>query len=170
MSITTVAKASDVEQRRLLQRRSQRRHQIKPPLTQDECLAELRKHVEKAPIPPIQKKTLTNITKASTDIHKTEMSKSGKMRYTYFLWFSPSLFRKSNAWLTLRLCPTFWRKWATTTSRSCGRELSTWWSENQKTRGKRKKLNLSKNRCKLSRLILRGFLILQAAVTWKSSG
>ena len=85
VSITTVAKASDVEQRRLLQRRSQRRHQIKPPLTQDECLAELRKHVEKAPIPPIQKKTLTNITKASTDIHKTEMSKSSKMRHTYFL-------------------------------------------------------------------------------------
>ena len=75
VSITTVAKASDVEQRRLLQRRSQRRHQIKPPLTQDECLAELRKHVEKAPIPPIQKKTLTNITKASTDIHKTDLAK-----------------------------------------------------------------------------------------------
>ena len=31
--------------------------------SQDECLELLRKCVEKAPIPPIQKSTLTNITK-----------------------------------------------------------------------------------------------------------
>ena len=36
-----------------------------PKYTQAECLEKLRKWVEKAPIPPIQKQTLTNISKVS---------------------------------------------------------------------------------------------------------
>ena len=39
-----------------------------PKYTQAECQEKLRKWVEKAPIPPIQKQTLTNISKVSCHV------------------------------------------------------------------------------------------------------
>ena len=54
-----------VDRQQMQQRPPKAHNKGQKAMTQDECLALLRKCVEKAPIPPIQKKTLTNITKVS---------------------------------------------------------------------------------------------------------
>ena len=53
------------EKMKQAQMAAKRKAKKAPKYTQAECQAKLREWVEKAPIPPIQKQTLTNISKVN---------------------------------------------------------------------------------------------------------
>ena len=61
--VTSAAKKKNDEKMRRAHIAAKRRAEKAPKYTQAECQEKLRQWVEKAPIPPIQKKTLTNISK-----------------------------------------------------------------------------------------------------------
>ena len=61
--LSSAAKKKNDEKMRRAHIAAKRRAEKAPKYTQAECQEKLRQWVEKAPIPPIQKKTLTNISK-----------------------------------------------------------------------------------------------------------
>ena len=61
--MSSAAKKKNDEKMRRAHIAAKRRAEKAPKYTQAECQEKLRQWVEKAPIPPIQKKTLTNISK-----------------------------------------------------------------------------------------------------------